>query len=126
MTEYQISSGTPKTMGVTHDGEGANFAVFSEHAQQIELCLFSQDGQTEVQRIPLPERTGPVWHGYVPGLPHGTLYGYRAHGLYAPEQGHRFNPHKLLLDPYTREFHGGFRDDPAIYGYDVTADNRDL
>lgn len=110
-------------MGVTHDGEGANFAVFSEHAQQIDLCLFSPDGQTEVQRIPLPERTGPVWHGYVPGLPYGTLYGYRAHGIYAPDQGHRFNANKLLIDPYTHEFHGGFINAPEIYGYDVTGDD---
>lgn len=110
-------------MGVTHDGEGANFAVFSEHAQQIELCLFSPDGKTEVQRIPLPERTGPVWHGYVPGLPYGTLYGYRAHGIYAPDQGHRFNSNKLLIDPYTREFHGGFINAPEIYGYDVAGDD---
>lgn len=123
MSQYQTSSGTPKTMGVTHDGEGANFAVFSEHAQQIDLCLFSPDGTTEVQRIPLPERTGPVWHGYVPGLPHGTLYGYRAHGIYAPDQGHRFNPHKLLIDPYTREFHGCFTDAPETYGYDVSGDD---
>ena len=118
--------GSPKVMGVTHDGEGANFAVFSEHAEKIELCLFSPDGATELQRLPLPERTGPVWHGYVPGLPTGALYGYRAHGLYAPEQGHRFNPHKLLLDPYTREFHGAFQSTPEIYGYDATADAGDL
>lgn len=118
--------GSPKVMGVTHDGEGANFAVFSEHAEKIELCLFSPDGATELQRLPLPERTGPVWHGYVPGLPTGSLYGYRAHGLYAPEQGHRFNHHKLLLDPYTREFHGTFQSTPEIYGYDVTADAGDL
>lgn len=111
---------------MTHDGDGANFAVFSEHARQIDLCLFSDDGTRELQRIPLPERTGPIWHGYVPGLPHGTLYGYRAHGIYAPEQGHRFNPNKLLLDPYTREFHGKFTNSPAVYGYDVAAKNGDL
>lgn len=113
-------------MGVTHDGEGANFAVFSVHATQIDLCLFSEDGATEVQRIPLPERTGPVWHGYVPGLPTGTLYGYRAHGLYEPDQGHRFNYNKLLLDPYSREFHGSFTNDTAVYGYDVNDTDTDL
>ena len=126
VTSYEITSGSPKVMGVTHDGEGANFAVFSAHGDQVDLCLFSDDGTKQVQRIPLPERTGPVWHGYVPGLPLGTRYGYRVHGLYAPDQGHRFNPNKLLIDPYAREFHGTFRQAPQIFGYAVNAPNGDL
>lgn len=113
-------------MGVQHDGEGANFAVFSANASKMELCLFSPDGETEVQRLLLPERTGPIWHGYVPGLPHGQLYGYRAHGHFAPDRGHRFNANKLLLDPYTREFHGAFMETPEIYGYDTKAAGGDL
>ncbi|PWJ21285.1 glycogen debranching protein GlgX [Jannaschia seohaensis] len=125
MTTYDIRAGTAHTMGVTHDGDGANFAVFSANADRIELCLFSEDGRKETARLTLPERTGPVWHGYVPGLPYGTLYGYRAHGLYAPDQGHRFNPHKLLIDPYTRELSGDFTNDPATYGFDLAHPERD-
>ncbi len=106
MNTYKVSGGSPRRLGAHHDGSGVNFAVFSENASKIELCLFSQDGATELQRIALPERTGTVWHGHLEGLPVGTLYGYRAHGVYAPEQGHRFNPNKLLMDPYTREMHG--------------------
>ncbi len=113
-------------MGVDHDGNGANFAVYSANATGIDLCLFSPDGQTEEQRLPLPERTGSIWHGYVPGLPHGQLYGYRAHGHFAPDRGHRFNANKLLIDPYTREFHGTFTNAPEIYGYDIDAPDRDL
>ncbi|MGC1498078.1 MAG: glycogen debranching protein GlgX [Sulfitobacter sp.] len=126
MSDLRISGGTPNRLGAHHDGEGVNFAVFSEHASAIELCLFSDDGETETKRIKLPERTGPVWHGYITGLPVGTLYGYRAHGDYAPERGHRFNPNKLLVDPYTREYHGVWQNDPAILGYDATSSGEDL
>ncbi|GAA6209668.1 glycogen debranching protein GlgX [Cognatishimia sp. WU-CL00825] len=126
MTKFQLSSGTPRRLGAHHDGFGVNFAVFSEHASKIELCLFSADGQDEIQRIALPERSGPVWHGYLKDLPIGTLYGYRAHGSYAPEQGHRFNPNKLLLDPYTREMHGDWANDPATLGYDENSPAEDL
>jgi glycogen operon protein len=113
-------------MGVTLDEDGANFAVFSANAERVELCLFSEDGTEEVTRIPLPERTGSIWHGYVPGLRAGQLYGYRAHGAYAPDRGHRFNPNKLLIDPYTSELHGNFTDRAAIYGFDRASPERDL
>jgi glycogen operon protein len=126
MTVYDLSSGTAAPLGAHHDGDGVNFAVFSEHADKIELCLFDQDGQTEVARIALPERTGPVWHGYLAGCPIATLYGYRAHGQYAPERGHRFNPNKLLLDPYTREVHGDWISHPATLGYDDASSAGDL
>ena len=115
--EYHFKSGSPQRMGAHHDGHGVNFAVFSAHAARIDLCLFSPDGQTETARLPLPERSGDIWHGYLPGLAPGTVYGYRAHGPYAPEQGHRFNPNKLLLDPYTRELCGAFVDHSAVLGY---------
>ena len=105
---YQITAGRPNRLGACFDNEGVNFALFSDHAQEVQLCLFSADGKRETQRLTLPERTGSVWHGYVPGLRPGTLYGYRVHGPYAPERGHRFNPHKLLIDPYTRALHGPF------------------
>ena len=98
----------PNPLGVHWDGEGANVAVFSENATAIELCLFSEDGRRETERLALPERSGSVWHGYVPGLAPGALYGLRAHGPHAPERGHRFNPNKLLLDPYARALHGRF------------------
>jgi glycogen operon protein len=100
--------GSPGPLGVTPDGEGANVAVFSENATSIELCLFGPDGAREVARLPLPERTGGVWHGHVSPLPEGTLYGFRAHGPWAPDRGERFNPAKLLLDPYARAFSGPF------------------
>jgi isoamylase len=126
MTNPTLSGGSPNRLGAHHDCTGVNFAVFSENADKIELCLFSPDGKRETARIALPERTGPVWHGFVADLPVGTLYGYRAHGTYAPEHGHRFNPNKLLLDPYTRELHGEWGNDPAILGYDDASSAVDL
>ncbi len=126
MNTYRISSGTAHRMGAHHDGAGVNFAVFSENASAMELCLFSPDGLTETARIMLPERTGPIWHGYVEGLPVGSLYGYRAHGSYAPERGQRFNPNKLLCDPYAREYHGAWTNDPATRGFDPTSSAEDL
>ncbi|GMG82634.1 glycogen debranching protein GlgX [Paralimibaculum aggregatum] len=121
-----LQPGSPNPLGASFDGEGTNFAVYSANARKIELCLFSADGARETARHALPERTGHVWHGYKPGLPPGTLYGYRAHGSYAPERGHRFNPHKLLLDPYTREFRGRWSDHPATRGYDENSPQLDL
>ncbi|WP_254446654.1 glycogen debranching protein GlgX [Ruegeria sp. HKCCD8929] len=112
-----ISQGNPTRLGAHFDGEGTNFALFSEHASRVHLCLFSDDGQTELEQLPLPERNGAVWHGYVPGLKPGTLYGYRVEGPFAPERGHRFNSNKLLLDPYTREFFGGFTHHRDVLGY---------
>lgn len=121
-----LTAGRPHQLGAIFDGEGTNFAVFSENAQKIELCLFSEDGQTEIRRIALPERTGPVWHGYLAGLPAGALYGYRAHGQYAPDQGHRFNPNKLLQDPYSREYRGAWIKHSATLGYDQLAPSEDM
>ncbi|HSF95785.1 MAG TPA: glycogen debranching protein GlgX [Thermohalobaculum sp.] len=126
MTGQSLRAGAPFPLGASHDGEGVNFAVFSEHASRIELCLFSADGLTETARLPLRERSGPVWHGYLPGLGAGALYGYRAHGPYAPEQGHRFNHHKLLIDPYARRFAGRWRLHDALFGYDRNAAGDDL
>ena len=112
-----IQAGNPSRLGAHFDGEGVNFALFSEHASRVSLCLFSDDGKTELTRLSLPERNGAVWHGYVPGLRPGALYGYRVDGPFAPERGHRFNTNKLLLDPYTKELHGNVAHDPAILGY---------
>src|SRR5580658_10080677 len=90
-------------LGATWDGAGVNFALYSEHAAKVELCLFSAvDAATEAERIELREHTDQVWHAYLPDALPGQLYGYRVHGPYEPAQGHRFNPRKLVLDPYAR------------------------
>src|SRR3954469_7909480 len=97
--------GKPHPLGATWDGEGVNFALFSQHATGVELCLFDVDGR-ESLRVRLKERTNGIWHVYLPDLRPGQLYGYRVYGPYAPGQGHRFNPHKLLLDPYAKAISG--------------------
>ncbi|WP_295311758.1 glycogen debranching protein GlgX [Roseobacter sp.] len=122
----QITGGSPHRPGAHPVGDGVNFAVFSANADSIELCLFSEDGSRETARLTLPERTGDIWHGHVAGLSPGALYGYRAYGAYAPERGHRFNPNKLLLDPYTREIHGTWAHNPGILGYDKSSGAGDL
>ncbi len=124
--KLKLLSGSANQLGARFDGEGTNFAVFSAHAQQIDLCVFSADGKNELARCPLPERTGPVWHGYAPGLMPDTPYGFRAHGSYAPEQGHRFNPNKLLMDPYTRELRGAWKNHASTLGYDSASSGLDL
>ena len=124
--KLHLQAGSAYQLGAIFDGEGTNFAVFSENASQIDLCVFSKDGETERVRCALPERTGSIWHGYAPDLKPGTLYGFRAHGKYEPLLGHRFNPNKLLLDPYTREIHGAWSNDPATLGYESKARVEDL
>lgn len=121
-----IEGGRHDRIGPVFDGEGVNFALFSEHATAVELCLFSPDGLRETHRLRLPERTGWVWHGRVPGMVPGQLYGYRVHGPYDPDHGHRFNPHKLLLDPYARRITGHPRWSDALYGYNVGAKTGDM
>jgi len=121
-----IERGRHNKIGATFDGDGVNFALFSEHATAVELCLFSPDGMRETHRLMLPERTGWVWHGRVPGLCPGQLYGYRVHGPYAPEDGHRFNPNKLVLDPYAKRITGHPRWSDALFGYNPGAKTLDL
>jgi isoamylase len=118
--------GSPYPLGATWDGLGINFAVFSAHATRIELCLFDPSGRREIARLPLPECTDEVWHGYLPNGEIGLLYGYRAHGPYDPQNGHRFNPHKLLLDPYARRLAGELRWSDALFGYRVNSARSDL
>ena len=103
-----------------------NFALFSAHAEKVELCLFDKLGRRELERIELPEFTHQVWHGYLPDVRPGQLYGYRVHGPYAPEAGHRFNPNKLLLDPYALQHHGTLRWHDAIFGYKIGHQQADL
>lgn len=129
--EYRIREGNPLPRGATWDGKGTNFAVFSEHATKVEVCLFDQSGAKEEARIELPEFTNQMWHGYLPDARPGTRYGYRVHGPYEPENGHRFNPNKLLLDPYAIAHIGQIEWNPALFGYrmesgdDTTFDERD-
>jgi glycogen operon protein len=118
--------GRPYPGGATWDGEGVNFALFSEHAEKVELCLFDLAGRKELQRIALRERTDQVWHCYLPEARPGLVYGYRVHGPYRPEEGHRFNPHKLLLDPYAKSLVGAPRWSDALYGYTVGSRREDL
>jgi isoamylase len=122
----RVQEGSPHPRGATWDGKGVNFSLFSAHATKVELCLFDAAGEKEEQRIELPEYTDEIWHGYVSGIGPGTVYGYRVYGPYEPEQGHRFNHNKLLLDPYAREFMGQLRWDHAIFGYTIGAEGDDL
>jgi glycogen operon protein len=122
----RLESGQPYPLGATWDGLGANFAVFSANADGIDLCLFDPSGRREIARMPLPECTDEVWHGYLPNAHLGLLYGFRAHGRYEPEQGHRFNPHKLLLDPYARQIAGQVQWSDALFGYRVASNRGDL
>ena len=121
----RVRSGSPYPLGATWDGAGTNFALFSAHAERVELCLFSPRGR-EIERLELPEFTDEVWHGYLPGVSPGQLYGYRVHGPWAPEAGHRFNPAKLLLDPYARALAGRLRQSDAIYGHRIPSPRADL
>ncbi len=118
--------GAPYPLGATWSAEGTHFAVFAGHAEQVELCLLDAGGRSELRRLPLPECTDGVWHGFLPGLPEGQLYGYRAYGPYDPERGHRYNPNKLLLDPYARSLAGNLRWSDALYGYRVSSPRADL
>ncbi|TFI56643.1 glycogen debranching protein GlgX [Sphingomonas parva] len=122
----RLESGSPYPLGATFDGLGVNFAVFSAHADRIELCLFDPSGKRELARLALPEVTDEVFHGYLPEARPGLLYGFRAHGPYAPEQGHRFNPHKLLLDPDAKRLHGQVKWTDALHGYRVRSPRADL
>jgi glycogen operon protein len=122
----KVEPGDYAQLGATWDGSGTNFALFSACAERVELCLFDKAG-AEVERITLPEFTNEVWHGRVPGVGPGQLYGFRVHGPYDPENGHRFNPNKLLIDPYAKLLHGEVEWSPAHYGYQMDAgDDRDL
>jgi isoamylase len=127
----RLSEGLPYPLGATWDGLGVNFALFSANATKVELCLFDAAGEREIERIVLPEYTDEVWHGYLPDARPGTIYGYRVHGPYEPSAGHRFNPNKLLLDPYAKQIIGRLDWNPALFGYqvetgdDLTFDERD-
>jgi isoamylase len=127
-----LREGKPFPLGATWDGLGVNFALFSAHATKVELCLFDDRGQRELERIELPEYTDEVWHGYLPSARPGTVYAYRVHGPFEPDAGHRFNSNKLLIDPYARQLVGNLTWGPELFGYrfdhpdkDKSFDDRD-
>jgi len=121
-----VTAGAPHPLGATWDGRGTNFALFSANATKVELCLFDREGRRETERVVMPERTDDVWHVYLSHVSPGQLYGYRVHGPYAPEAGHRFNPNKLLIDPYTKRLAGHFQWSDAHFGYRTGARQADL
>jgi isoamylase len=123
----RVWPGQPYPLGATWDGEGVNFALFSENATGVELCLFakSEDAE-EIIKIPMRERTDQVWHCYLPDVRPAQLYGYRVHGPYKPEEGHRFNPGKLLIDPYAKAISGTIKWSNALFAYKVGGPKEDL
>lgn len=121
----RMQAGRPEPLGSFYDGQGCNFALFSAHAERVLLCLYDEEGGREVARYALPERSGDIWHGYLPGIKPGQNYGYRVEGPYEPGQGHRFNPNKLLLDPYARLWQGQVGDDTALCGFDAAGGGDD-
>lgn len=122
----RLTAGTYHRLGATWDGRGTNFALFSANAEKVELCLFDNQGRKELERIPLPERSEDVWHGYLNDVSPGQVYGYRVHGPYEPERGHRFNAHKLLLDPYAKRLIGRVVWSDAHFGYRAGSAREDL
>jgi len=125
-SDRRIAAGSPHPLGATWDGRGTNFALFSASAEKVELCLFDKSGRNEIDRVALPERTEDVWHVYLPYAQPGQLYGYRVHGPYDPEAGHRFNHHKLLIDPYSKRLGGQFAWTDAHLAYRVGHKREDL
>jgi isoamylase len=125
-TKPRLWPGRPYPLGATWDGSGTNFALFSAHAERVDLCLFDSAGTTELYRVPLPEFTHEIWHGYLPDVRPGQRYGYRVYGPYDPGAGHRFNHHKLLIDPYARALSGRLVWHDALFGYVVGSADGDL
>ncbi len=125
-SRVRVREGLPHPLGATWDGSGTNFALFSANATKVEVCLFDSVNGKETARVELPEYTDEVWHGYLPDVGPDTYYGYRVHGPYAPEAGHRFNHHKLLLDPYARAHAGELTWNDACFGYTIGAEGDDL
>ncbi|MGH7973726.1 MAG: glycogen debranching protein, partial [Limisphaerales bacterium] len=122
-----VLPGRPYPLGANWDGEGVNFALYSEHAQKVELCLFdSSSAKSEARRVKLPEVTNQVWHVYMPGVRPGQLYGYRVHGPYEPHAGNRFNPHKVLLDPYAKAIGRPLKWGDELFGYRIGEGSDDL
>lgn len=126
MVCFSIEPGCAYPLGATVNETGVNFSLFSAHAEKVELCVFDESGQQELHRFNLPFCENHVWHGYLKGAKAGLVYGYRVYGPYQPEIGHRFNHHKLLLDPYTRALKGKFEWSERHLGYQADSPNKDL
>ena len=125
--ETKIYTGNPYPLGATYDGKGVNFALFSEYAEAVELYLYDDNSEsTEIAKFKLTEKTHQVWHIYLLGIQPGQRYGYRVYGPYDPSQGHRFNPHKLLIDPYAKAISGTVQWDNALFAYQIGAEDADL
>src|SRR5438270_13379081 len=123
----RVWPGRSYPLGATWDGAGVNFALFSEHATRVELCLFDDpEAEKEAHRIRLRDHTDQVWHAYLPDLQPEQLYGYRVHGPYEPAQGHRFNPNTALLDPYATALGRELRWDDSLFGYKIRDPAADL
>src|SRR5512136_2624309 len=123
----RILPGRPYPLGANWNGSGTNFALYSEHATKVELCLFdAPEAEHESARIPLPEQTDMVWHGYLPDVLPGQVYGYRVHGPYNPQEGHRFNANKVLLDPYAKVLVREPNWDDTLWGYKIGDPGADL
>ncbi|HYH57579.1 MAG TPA: glycogen debranching enzyme GlgX, partial [Anseongella sp.] len=119
--------GDPFPLGANWDGKGVNFAIYSENATGVDLCLFDEaKGATETTRIKLEERSHQIWHIYLPGLQPGQLYGYRVHGPWEPKKGHRFNSHKLLIDPYAKAIAGTVEWHESLFAYELGHPDKDL
>jgi isoamylase len=126
MAALEVQPGWPFPLGASWDGSGVNFALFSAHAERVDLCLFDRTGRREVSRITLPEYTDEVWHGFLPDVRPGQLYGYRVYGPYDPKNGHRFNHHKLVIDPYAKALSGELHWHDAHFAYRVGSPREDL
>src|SRR5215217_5837498 len=123
----RVWPGRPYPQGATWDGAGVNFSLFSEHARKVELCLFdSTQDSKPAHTIVLPEQTDMAWHGYFPDVEPGQLYGYRVHGPYDPGNGHRFNPNKIVLDPYAKAIGRDLKWHDSLFGYKVGPGSDDL
>jgi len=122
----RIREGLPFPLGATWDGLGVNFALFSANATKVELCVFDDSGEVELERIELPEYTDEIYHGYLPDAHPGLIYGYRVYGPYDPPNGHRFNPNKLLIDPYAKQLVGQLKWSEALFGYTIGHPDADL
>ena len=122
----RVTEGSAEAHGAIWDGRGTNFTLFSANATRVEVCLFDSNGNRERERLALPEYTDGFWHGYIPDVHPGSVYGLRVHGPYNPESGHRFNPNKLLLDPYARAHIGALKWAPECFGYTIGAEGDDL
>ena len=126
MVDFKTQSGKVYPLGATYDGNGVNFALFSAHAEKVELCLFDRSGSVEQARFPVMRNDNNIWHIYLPDVKPGQVYGYRVYGPYKPEEGKRFNPNKLLFDPYGKKLVGKLIWHKAIFGYDTDSPDKDL